>query len=201
MPRPWVSSTWVLRIASASVAAPLVIRASRLSALARASEPPTGVTPTAIPPNDPLRSCWTGRTRRASRLDQGGVPALLGRAAQQRVVVPEDPQAATVAAALGGDVHDRGVRRLQRRLRQQRDVHDLKRPLDEAQRPALSQVVDPIGMAGARAEADGLGVAEGAVVAQPGGLPVAPRVGVAPAQEVLAPAPFVLAHALGVRHA
>src|SRR5919201_4734417 len=203
MPRPWVSSTCVLRIASARVAAPLVSRASRFSALARASEPPTGFTPTAIPPNDPLRSCWTGGRGCASRLDERGIPALLASAAQQRVVVPEDPEAAAVAAALRGDVHHEGVGRFQRprHRRQQRDVHDLERPLDEAQRPTLAQVVDAIGMARAGAEADRFGVAERAVVAQAGSLPVAPRVGVDPAQVVLAPAPFVLAHALGFRDA
>src|SRR5215207_8325099 len=128
------------------------------------------------------------------------VPTLLAVAAQVGVVVPENAQAAAVAAALGGDVEDRragGVASEPHR-RQHCAVHDLKRHLPEIQGPALLEIEDAIRMAGACAEADDLRIRQRGVVGEPGRLPVAPSLWVRPAQEMLPPTPVILLHSLGV---
>ena len=86
----------------------------------------------------------------------------------------------------------------QRHRRHQRDVHDLERPLVQIERTPLNEVEHAIRVTSSASEADRLGVAERAVVTEPRRIPVAPGVGVGPAQEVLPATPVLLMHALAL---
>src|SRR3954464_4252945 len=98
------------------------------------------------------------RSRRlwvADRCYERRVPAPLA-VGRELAVVPEQAERSTEPPALQGEVQDGGGRGVgaERRVREQRAVHDLKRPLLQIERTPLEQIEGPIGMAGTGSEAD-----------------------------------------------
>src|ERR1700739_824625 len=146
--------------------------------------------------------CGGGHVSDSALLQQyGRVDPALPRRRQSRIV-PEQGELATEALAARPQPQKCEHRLLlvQLLVVDNRHLHRYERPLPEAQDSLLEQVEDWIGGTGAAPEAWFMGEGKGVNVGESPLLPAAPRNGVLPAQEVLAPAYWSLIDAKVFAH-